>query len=444
MKINKANNATIWSNRLWAIDRKTLANMLASTDLLADSMPCQQEPDEDDQPYSNVSGVALINVIGPMAKYEDIFMQIFGGVSTICIQNALSAANADPAVSAVCLWIDSPGGQVNGTLDLADAIGKSEKPVYAYISDSGCSSAYWIASQCDRVFINRSGFTGSIGIYATVADTSKLYESAGAKIIIVRQGKYKGVGEPGTEITPDDLVPLQNEIDGIYELFVNNVANGRGLSSDTVKALADGSCYLASEALSLGLVDEIVANNQVINTILGELTMSNKVVEQVKTEAIKALEQTTAIKAEVAETTKDPAGETVAVPVEVPVVSEFVKGQAETKAQFAAILTAVKGDNALAIECFQKGLTEQDAKSAYADKVIAENERLAKELKSLKASKSGAEPVALATSSGGSPAPSDSKDEDAIKADWEANKGDVQKQFSNLKVYSAFRRHCMK
>src|SRR5256885_16066478 len=102
-----------------------------------------------------------------MSKYEDIFMMLFGGVSTINIQNALSAANADPNVTAILLFIDSPGGQVAGTVDLGDAVFRSAKPVYAYISDCGNSGAYWLASQCVKVFINRAGVAVGIAGYAT-------------------------------------------------------------------------------------------------------------------------------------------------------------------------------------------------------------------------------------------------------------------------------------
>jgi signal peptide peptidase SppA len=281
MKINNGNRAALWANRQWLMDQHTLSALLA-----ADApYPTQQEPAKEAPPYSVNNGIATISIVGAISKYEDIFMMIFGGVSSTAVQDALAAANADVNVSAVLLWIDSPGGEVCGTVDLADAIYASEKPVYAYICDNGNSAAYWIASQCEKVWINRAGYAGSVGVYATVADYSQMFSEAGIKVTVIKAGKYKGVGEPGTEIKTEDLGPIQKNIDDIYELFVAAVAQGRGLSTDRVRAFADGQTYIASEALTLGLVDGVVANDQIIQTILGGIQMSQTEVIEPKQEA---------------------------------------------------------------------------------------------------------------------------------------------------------------
>jgi signal peptide peptidase SppA len=341
----KTNKSTIWRDRLWAMDQQVLTALLASDA----PYTTQQEPPVDDPQYDVNNGVATISIVGPLMKYADIFTLLFGGVSSVQVQDALSAANADPSVSAVLLYIDSPGGTVSGTVDLADAVAASTKPVFAYICDSGCSAAYWIASQARKVWINRAGYAGSIGVYGTVVDYSGMYASEGVKVNLVKAGKYKGVGEPGTEITPDDLVPLQREIDAMYELFVASVAKGRGLSPDKVRAVADGQSYIASEALALGLVDGVVSNDQVITTILGEIQMS----------------QTEEVKPVVAPQQDAPADE---APVDAKVGREdrsgrarseknmrrdWPKGKAEEKARFEAIRHRLQGRHRVSrCECF--------------------------------------------------------------------------------------------
>src|SRR2546421_12195523 len=98
-------NNSAWANRLWAIQEHSLRKMLATDSLMPQQAP---PPEVEAPPYTITNGIATINVVGPICKYEDIFMLIFGGVSTIEIQNALSAANADPNVTAILLFVDSP------------------------------------------------------------------------------------------------------------------------------------------------------------------------------------------------------------------------------------------------------------------------------------------------------------------------------------------------
>src|SRR5690606_31819803 len=120
----------------------------------------------------------------------------FGGASTVRTRRAIRSAAADKSVSAIMLLIDSPGGSVSGTSDLADDVAnaKKKKPVYAYIEDTCCSAAYWVASQCSAIYANPTAIVGSIGTYMVVADYSRMAENAGVKVHCISTGKYKGAG----------------------------------------------------------------------------------------------------------------------------------------------------------------------------------------------------------------------------------------------------------
>ena len=150
-------------------------------------------------------GVALVDVSGPLSKWASIW-RLFGLSDQPTLgelTDAVAAAHADPKVQGIMLRIDSPGGTVWGTGELADAIHavRSAKPVHAYAQDQCCSAAYHIGSQASRLTSNRAADVGSIGIYMLLVDSSKAAADVGLKFIRIRSGAHKGVGVSGVEIT---------------------------------------------------------------------------------------------------------------------------------------------------------------------------------------------------------------------------------------------------
>jgi len=218
-------------------------------------------------------GVAVVELIGPLMKYAS---SLSGGTSTVQARRALRLAAADADVRAILLRIDSPGGTVSGTGDLADDVRRAAtvKPVWAYIEDLGASAAYWVASQATRVWANGSALVGSIGTFAVAYDSSRRAENLGLKVHVLRAGTMKGAGEPGTPITPEQLAEWQRLVDELNAMFLMAVGSGRRLSADRVAELADGRVHVGQAAVDLKLVDEIGSIDQVLgamqrNTIRG-------------------------------------------------------------------------------------------------------------------------------------------------------------------------------
>ncbi len=200
-------------------------------------------------------GVAVIEMEGPMMKgYSK-----FGGTNTLAVRTALRASADDPDVTGIMLHIDSPGGHVAGTAEVADQVSKTKKikPVYAHIDDLGASAAFWVASACDCISINQMGKTGSIGTVAVVEDSSKAYEAAGVSVHVISTGAFKGAFSPGAPVTADHLAYLQEMIDGINQFFLGAVQKGRGMSATKLATIADGRVFSAAKALELGLVDAV-------------------------------------------------------------------------------------------------------------------------------------------------------------------------------------------
>jgi signal peptide peptidase SppA len=277
----------IIANHHWALTESKLLSM-AAMDFTV-TMDDDEDSDvygDDDEAYQVVNGVAVIPIVGTLFKYDDIFSDFFGGISTLALQNKLQAALDDPTVTATLLIIDSGGGQIDGTTDLAEVIAGSSKPVWAYVSDTCCSGAYWIASQCDQIFANTAASIGSIGVYTVLPDTSKMYEAAGISINLIKAGDHKGTGVDGTPVTDDQISDIQREIDDYYALFIEAVATGRGSRLKDASKVATGQSWIAAKATKMGLIDGVGTLNEIAGQLQKE---SKKMANSFKVEAVPAV-----------------------------------------------------------------------------------------------------------------------------------------------------------
>ena len=211
--------------------------------------------------YDVIDGVAIIPMEGVLAKRANLFMQISGGTSTQLLERDLRAALADNAVHSIILSIDSPGGSVDGTMTLANAIsqGKATKPIVTLASGVMASAAYWIGSAADAAYI-ADGTTqvGSIGVVATHTDISRQQEAAGIKTTEIFAGKYKRIASNYQPLTDAGRATMQEQVDYYYSLFVAAVAQHRGVSEEQVlKDMADGRVFIGQQAIAAGLVDGV-------------------------------------------------------------------------------------------------------------------------------------------------------------------------------------------
>lgn len=211
--------------------------------------------------------VAVIRMLGTLMKQQTSMSE---GSSTIQIRRELRQAAADPDVSAILLAIDSPGGTVAGTDDLAADVrnARKSKPVWAFIDDLGASAAYWIASQAERVFANsQTALVGSIGTLMTVYDFSGAAEKEGIKTFVFQTGSLKGSGVPGSVISEEQVQYFQGLVNSAQESFDAAVRKGRGLSEKQLAAVRSGAVFSAGEALDRKLIDGIRSFDQAINEL---------------------------------------------------------------------------------------------------------------------------------------------------------------------------------
>lgn len=160
------------------------------------------------------------------------------------------------------IFIDSPGGGVYESDELYFKIKEYREytgnPVYAVMGSTAASGGYYISAPCDKIYANRNTWTGSIGVtIGTMVDISGLLEQYGVKTTTITSGANKAMGSSYRPMSDEEKDIWQGLVDEAYDQFVDIVAEGRGLDKDYVYEIADGRILSASQAIELGLVDEI-------------------------------------------------------------------------------------------------------------------------------------------------------------------------------------------
>ena len=168
----------------------------------------------------------------------------------------------DESNKGILLYIDSPGGEVYAAdelyLKLKEYKDTTKRPVHAYYASLAASGAYYISAQADNITANRNCRTGSIGVYmGPVIDATGLLEKAGIRAQLIKSSSNKAIGSYFEPFTDEHKAIIQSQVDETYETFVNVVAEGRGMSTDAVKVVADGRTYTAKQAKNVGLIDDI-------------------------------------------------------------------------------------------------------------------------------------------------------------------------------------------
>jgi len=172
---------------------------------------------------------------------------------------ALRQARDDASVAAVVLEVNSPGGGVTASDEMHQSIldfrEQTGKPVVVSMGDVAASGGYYISTAADRIVANETTLTGSLGVIFTLTDFSELADRYGVEQEVVKSGEFKDMGSSFRDLTPEEREILQSIVDEAYDKFVGVIVEGRGLSEERVRDIADGRVYSGEQAKELGLVD---------------------------------------------------------------------------------------------------------------------------------------------------------------------------------------------
>lgn len=228
-------------------------------------------------PESNDNNeIAIIDVIGSIFTRANLFTEVSGAVSLDALERQLDIALYDDSIKAIILRIDSPGGEVTGTHEFANYLDEAceIKPIVAYVQGMACSAAYWIASATSHIYVDKTATLGSIGVVAAWTDDSKARTAAGlTDYEVVSSQSPKKRLDPKLD---DGRAELQKQIDGLADIFIDDVAAFRDVSRDKVLSdFGQGSTFLANEAINLGMADEISSLREVIAELTTADTSNN-------------------------------------------------------------------------------------------------------------------------------------------------------------------------
>jgi len=165
----------------------------------------------------------------------------------------------DSDVKAVVLRVNSPGGSVVPSQEIYDKILqlKKSKKVVVSMGSVAASGGYYIACAADRIIANPGTITGSIGVIMQISQIEELLKKIGLKATVIKAGKYKDVGSPVRDMTPEEKNLIQNVIDDIHNQFIEVVLSNRNIPREEIENIADARIFTGRQALEAGLVDDL-------------------------------------------------------------------------------------------------------------------------------------------------------------------------------------------
>lgn len=209
---------------------------------------------------SGKDNIAIIQVKGTIQKVGDFYDQKW-------IEGTIRTAANDRDNKGILLVIDSPGGTVYESdatwLALENYKKKTGRPIYAYCESLCASGGYYIASAADKIYGNRNGLVGSIGVIGgNFIDATEALQKLGIKSNTIHTGKNKLMGHFMVKPTQEQIDIMQSISDEAYEQFVGVVAKGRHKTPEQIKPLADGRIYSATQAKKNGLIDGVMTYDE--------------------------------------------------------------------------------------------------------------------------------------------------------------------------------------
>ncbi len=187
-----------------------------------------------------------IKLLGPIMSADAVLKEI-------------EEAQKDTKIKGVLLNVNSPGGAVPPSIEIAYAIKelKKHKPVVVYASGIMASGSYYASIYANKIIANPGSIVGSIGVIMESANVEELMNTIGVKTQIVKQGKFKEAGTPTREWTAEERAELETLTKDTYDLFVSDVAEARGLDTNNATDYADAHIFSAKRAKDAGLIDSI-------------------------------------------------------------------------------------------------------------------------------------------------------------------------------------------
>lgn len=191
----------------------------------------------------------------------------------------LDYVKEDPDVKGIILKVNSPGGGVVESAEIHDKLveikEETKKPIYVSMGSMAASGGYYISAPADKIFASAETLTGSLGVIMSGYNFEGLAEKYGVEFVTIKSGQYKDIMSSTREMTEDERQILQTMIDNSYSGFVKVIADGRGMSEEEVRSIADGRIYDGRQAKDLKLIDEFGYFDDVVEQMKTDLDIKD-------------------------------------------------------------------------------------------------------------------------------------------------------------------------
>ena len=190
--------------------------------------------------------VALVRVEGPIIDSKNAVDEI-------------KEYAKDPAIKAIVLRVDSPGGAVAPSQEIYEEVRKAlaRKKIVVSMGSLAASGGYYISAPASRIVANPGTLTGSIGVIMEIPNIEGLMSKVGVKTEVIKSGRHKDMASAFRGVGKEERVILQGVLDDVHEQFIKSVAEGRKMLPEEVRKLADGRIFTGRQAVAVGLVDEL-------------------------------------------------------------------------------------------------------------------------------------------------------------------------------------------
>lgn len=197
--------------------------------------------------------IVVIYLTGPIQETAGSLLS--GTITPHYVKNQLDIAESDDSIKGIVLRVESPGGAIAASQEIAALVRNCSKPIVVSMADMAASGGYYIAAPAQGIVAQPGTMTGSIGVISTLINIEGLYEKLGIEVETFKTGEHKDMFSRA--LTDEERRIMQEISDRAYEQFIAEVAAGRGMDLEEVRALATGQIYLGSQAHALGLVDRL-------------------------------------------------------------------------------------------------------------------------------------------------------------------------------------------
>ncbi|MEM2947977.1 MAG: signal peptide peptidase SppA [Candidatus Anstonellales archaeon] len=204
--------------------------------------------------------VGVVNIDGEITvEGEEAGIFSIGKPGSEEMAKTIEGLNKRDDVGAVVIVVNSPGGSVVGTREVYSAVKDLKKPKVAYLREVAASGGYYVASGADYIIADPNTLTGSIGVIATVAEFSELFDMLGINFTSIKSGEHKDIGSIERPMSDEEREILQGIINETFEEFKGVVIENRGkkIDRERMNEIFDGRIMSGRQAYSYGLVDEL-------------------------------------------------------------------------------------------------------------------------------------------------------------------------------------------